>query len=409
MSIENNSTIEQSRNTPKGGEQSIPKGWVETTLGEVVSKIIDYRGKTPKKLGENWSINGKYRALSAKSVKTGGLTNLDQINRVNEILYKKWMRDEIQLNDILMTSEAPMGEVLLWKTDEKIVLSQRLFALRAKDDVSPNYLYYYFISRKFKFELKARASGTTVVGIRQTELIKTKIVIPPLLEQKAIAQILTAFDDKIELLQAQNKTLETTAQTIFKEWFGKYKIGDELPEGWRVGKYGELVNLSSGKGVKKSEYIENGQYEIIGANGLLGRLDKFLINEKVIITGRVGTLGTVYIINKLTWISDNVLISKPIINNSFYFTYFTLKTFDFSTLNTGSTQPLITQSALKSVEIKFPDKLILEKFENLSKPLFKKIKSSNAQIQTLKQTRDTLLPKLMSGQLRVDEFKERAV
>jgi type I restriction enzyme S subunit len=183
-------------------------------------------------------------------------------------------------------------------------------------------------------------------------------------------QILTAFDDKIELLQAQNKTLETTAQTIFKEWFGKYKIGDELPEGWRVGKYGELVNLSSGKGVKKSEYIENGQYEIIGANGLLGRLDKFLINEKVIITGRVGTLGTVYIINKLTWISDNVLISKPIINNSFYFTYFTLKTFDFSTLNTGSTQPLITQSALKSVEIKFPDKLILEKFENLSKPLF---------------------------------------
>jgi type I restriction enzyme S subunit len=58
---------------------------------------------------------------------------------------------------------------------------------------------------------------------------------PPLLEQEAIAQILTAFDDKIELLQDQNKTLETTAQTIFKEWFGKYQIGDELPEGWRVG------------------------------------------------------------------------------------------------------------------------------------------------------------------------------
>jgi type I restriction enzyme S subunit len=111
------------------------------------------------------------------------------------------MRDEIQLNDILMTSEAPMGEVLLWKTDEKIVLSQRLFALRAKDDVSPNYLYYYFISRKFKFELKARASGTTVVGIRQTELIKTKIVIPPLLEQKAIAQILTAFTNSFPLYE----------------------------------------------------------------------------------------------------------------------------------------------------------------------------------------------------------------
>jgi restriction endonuclease S subunit len=61
------------------------------------------------------------------------------------------------------------------------------------------------------------------------------------IEQKAIAQILTAFDDKIELLQAQNKTLETTAQTIFKEWFGKYKIGDELPEGWRLFQMNELV------------------------------------------------------------------------------------------------------------------------------------------------------------------------
>src|SRR3989338_6524688 len=172
-----------------------PKGWKETTLGEVAEKIIDYRGKTPKKLGGDWSSNGKYRALSAKSVKTGGLVNLDQINRVDENMYKKWMKDEIVFNDILLTSEAPMGEVLIWKSNEKIVLSQRLFAIRAKKEISPDYLYYFFISKVFQAELLARASGTTVVGIRQTELAKTKINLPALGEQIEIAAVLSSLDN----------------------------------------------------------------------------------------------------------------------------------------------------------------------------------------------------------------------
>ena len=234
-------------------ENNIPKGWMETTLEKVASKIIDYRGKTPKKLGGDWDLNGNYRALSAKSVKTGGLINLDQIKRVDHSLYKKWMKDEIQFNDILLTSEAPMGEVLLWKSHEKIVLSQRLFAIRAKENISPNYLYYYFISKAFQHELNARSSGTTVLGIRQTELVKTNLIIPTLPEQKVIAKILTAFDDKIELLQDQNKTLETMAQTIFKEWFGKYQVGDELPEGWRVGKLGNEFDITIGRTPPRKE------------------------------------------------------------------------------------------------------------------------------------------------------------
>src|SRR5690554_7895826 len=78
------------------------------------------------------------------------------------------------------------------------------------------------------------------------------INLPPLPEQKSIAQVLTAFDDKIENLRAQNQTLETFAQTIFKEWFGKYQVGDELPEGWRVGKLGELINIIGGGTPKTS-------------------------------------------------------------------------------------------------------------------------------------------------------------
>ena len=103
---------------------NLPKGWEEEKLSELVDKIIDYRGKTPKKLGLDWSEKGTYRALSAKSVKTGGLVNEDQINLGDEELYKAWMKDEVEYNDILLTSEAPMGEVIIWKSEEKIILSQ---------------------------------------------------------------------------------------------------------------------------------------------------------------------------------------------------------------------------------------------------------------------------------------------
>jgi len=181
-----------------------------------------------------------------------------------------------------------------------------------------------------------------------------------------------------------------------------------LPEGWKVGVYGDLVDLSSGKGVKKKEYIENGKYEIIGANGIIGRLNKFLVEERVIVTGRVGTLGTVFILNHPCWISDNVLISKPLMDNSFYFSYFKLKSFNFSSLNTGSTQPLITQGDLKSIEIIIPNKSFLKEFEKVSTSFFEKIKNNNLAIQSLTKTRDTLLPKLMSGQVRVNNLKQTA-
>ena len=83
-------------------------------------------------------------------------------------------------------------------------------------------------------------------------------MLPPIQEQKAIAKVLTAFDDKIELLQAQNKTLETMAQTIFKEWFGKYQIGDELPEGWRVVELQSVIEIGSSKRIFASEYTVSG-------------------------------------------------------------------------------------------------------------------------------------------------------
>ena len=175
------------------------------TLGDIVSLVIDYRGKTPKKLGSDWSEKG-ICALSAKNIKTGNIIREDTIRYVDEELYKKWMKDEIKRNDIIITSEAPFGEVFFWNSDEKIVLSQRLFGVRCNPEiVDPKFIYFYMTSDEFQWELQSRATGTTVKGLRQPELLKCEIKLPNFTIQKKISYLLSNIEDKIDCLKELNK------------------------------------------------------------------------------------------------------------------------------------------------------------------------------------------------------------
>ena len=178
----------------------------EYSLGEITELVIDYRGKTPLKLGSDWSASG-YRALSAKNIKTGRIVQTDSIRFVDEALYKKWMKDEVRKGDILITSEAPFGQILFWNSDEKIVLSQRIFAVRIKDSYDPKFVYYCMITNGFQSELEARATGTTVTGLRQPELLKCRLRIPDFPTQQCIASILSSLDDKIEVNSKINDNL----------------------------------------------------------------------------------------------------------------------------------------------------------------------------------------------------------
>ena len=382
--------------------------WNIVDFSELISVLTDYHSNGAySKLKENVELFDKEDY--ALMIRTTNFEKNDFVGKnkyITEKAYNFLSKSKVFEEDLIMNKIANPGSIYFApKLNRPISLAMNLFLIRInKDKANPKFIYYYLkVNEKY---VKSFALGTVTKTITKEAVRNLQIKLPPLIEQNSITNIINAFDDKIELLTAQNKTLETMAQTIFKEWFGKYQIGDELPEGWRVGVYDDLVRLSSGKGVKKSEYIENGLYKIFGANGVIGRLDKFLIKEKVIITGRVGTLGTVFILNYPCWMSDNVLISKPIMDNSFYFSYFTLKSFNFSSLNTGSTQPLITQGDLKSVGIIIPNATLLQEFEKFSISIFEKVETNNSQVQSLTKTRDTLLPKLMSGQIRVNNLKQ---
>lgn len=385
--------------------------WKEVTLGEITNLVIDYRGKTPLKLGSSWSDSG-YRALSAKNIKTGQIVAEDSIRFVDEELYRKWMKDEVNRGDILITSEAPFGQIYYWDSDEKIVLSQRLFDVRLNDEVCHKYVYYFMTSHRYQKDLEGRATGTTVTGLRQPELLKSTILLPPLSAQRSIASILSSLDRKIELNNKINADLEEMAQAIFKNWFvdfepfkdGKF-LDSELgmiPEGWKVGCLGDIAEITSGKRPPKKSKDKTKELFIplIGASDIMGFTSDVLYERPILVIGRVGTHGVVQRFQEKCWPSDNTLV----IESRYYnYVYQLLKGIDYSAINRGSTQPLITQTDVKNTDVIIAPENVLKEYESITSTLFSKHRANIKENSRLSTLRDTLLPRLMSGELEVPE------
>jgi len=187
----------------------LPDGWKVDTIDNLVDLIIDYRGKTPKKLGMNWSETG-IPALSAKTIKKGKIVRRDAMNFGSEELYSVWMKDELKKGDVLLTSEAPLGELYYLNDDTKYILSQRLFALRANEKITSEYLYFYLFSKNGQHLLEARASGSTVQGIRQSELRKIEVIIP---EGKILEKASNIFKSTQEKKFRNSKQIQILKKT----------------------------------------------------------------------------------------------------------------------------------------------------------------------------------------------------
>lgn len=191
----------------------IPVGWNFLPLESVTSMIIDHRGKTPKKLGGDWSEDG-YPAISAKNIKNGRLVRHDTIKYVNPEMYTKWMKDVLLSGDILMTSEAPLGELLYLAKDSDYLLSQRLYGIRANNIVSGCYLYLWLQSANAKADISGRATGSTVVGIRQSELKKVNVLVPKKALIESFSSLAAYYLAKIESNEKQNIALENLRDTL---------------------------------------------------------------------------------------------------------------------------------------------------------------------------------------------------
>lgn len=214
-------------------KREVPEGWEVKKLENVINKIIDNRGKTPLKLGGDWSQDGQgVIALSAKHVKDGRLIKLEDANVVTFEMFEKWMPNKLEEGDILMTSEAPCGEFYMILNDTDYCLSQRLFAMRAeKTKVYPSYLYYELAKGNGYSQIIGKQSGSTVFGIRQDELRTVNILVPKLSLQRL-------FDEKVKpmLLQIRTNEAQCRKLTELRDWLlpmlmnGQVKVGEDVEE-----------------------------------------------------------------------------------------------------------------------------------------------------------------------------------
>lgn len=281
------------------------------------------------------------------------------------------------------------------------------------DETKADYRFvYYWLCSRYT-ELASLANGGAQQNLNAQQIKDFEIKLPEIQTQQKIADLLWSIDNKIICNKSINDNLEQQTQALYKSWFidfepfkdGKF-IDSELgliPEGWRVGELSEFTNITSGKRPStKSDYpTSRDKVPVFGASGIMAYTTDKLYDIPILIIGRVGTLGIVQKIDDESWPSDNTLV---ILSKNYHFVYFNLKSIDYQAINRGSTQPLITQSDIKQQMILIPQDEVLMKFEENANSLDKAIKNNDKAIKRLTLLRDTLLPKLMSGELKINDL-----
>lgn len=386
--------------------------WNHFALGEITELVIDYRGKTPKKLGGDWCKQG-YRALSAKNIKTGRIVQAETIRYIDESLYRKWMKDEVQRGDILITSEAPFGQIFFWDSDEKIVLSQRLFCVRIKPEYDARFIYYYMTTPEFQSELDGRATGTTVIGLRQPELMKCVIRCPEIQEQKVIAAILSSIDAKIIANEKVNDNLADLLQTIYQGRFGNdilavnqgvlsdicsYSTDKVAVSELNVRTYFSTENMLSGKaGSTEATSLPTTSQTTACHKG-----------DTLISNIRPYFKKIVYCEDKCGCSTDVLCFtpSQPCYSAYLFSTLYADKFFAFMVAGSkGTKMPRGDKQQIMTYPVVLPSEEELAGFNTIASPLLEQIYSNRAENKRLSILRDTLLPKLMSGEIDVSAIQ----
>lgn len=396
--------------------------WTTEPLEDCLDALIDYRGKSPTKSDTGIPV------LSAKVVKTTGLLRPIEQTIAPEY-YPQWMtRGYPKPGDVVMTTEAPLGEVIqLDEETASFALGQRIVCLRGKANKLDNtFLRYLLVSPGQQEALSSRATGTTVLGISQKALREMPIAFPALSEQRAIGEVLSALDDKIELNRRMSETLEAMARALFRDWFVDFgvtrakmvgrapyltadlwslfpdRIDDAtgLPEGWESRRIEQLLELAYGKALKSTERVD-GLVPVYGSGGIAGMHNTPLVAGPSIIVGRKGTVGSLYWEDRPFFPIDTVFYVVP--NAPLTFCYYGLETLGLQNMNTDAAVPGLNRNNVYRLELPWCETGVIEAFDRLVSDLRCKIRTNDEEAGTLAETRDYLLPKLMSCEIRVRE------
>ncbi len=390
--------------------------WKEVRLGDICNINKNSYSST-----DNWRF--------INYLDTGNITE----NRIDKIQYLDIRKDKIPsrakrkiaANDILYSTVRPNQKhygIIETPLENMLVSTGFAVITGNKDRIENKYLYYYLTQQNIVDMLHTIGEHSTSAypSIKPGDIENINILLPPLPEQIAIAATLSCLDDRIELNNRINRTLEEIAQAIFKSWFvdfepfqdGEFEDSElgKIPKGWRVGILDDIIELFDSMRIplsRRERETMKKTYPYYGATSLMDYVDDYIFDGIYVLLGEDGTVvdNSGYPILQYVWgqfwVNNHAHVLKG--KNGFNedSIYMLLKNTNLQGIVTGAVQPKINQANLKSVKVIIPAHDVIARYNYLLEPLFAKKRDVLEENQILESVRDTLLPKLMSGEIRV--------
>ena len=378
--------------------------WKEYKLGDITTEIGDGIHGTP-----NYSEDGEFYFINGNNISNGKVIIKGDTKRVNRIEFEKYKK-LLSNRTILLSINGTIGNVGFYN-NEKCILGKSACYFNLKDNVDKNFVYYTFLTDNFQSHLLNIATGTTIQNVPLKGLRESIILLPPLDEQKRIASILSSLDDKIDLLHRENATLEAMAETLFRQWFI-----EEVKEDWKEGKLGDEFEFIMGQSPSGESFNEDS----VGIPMYQGNADfgfrfptrrvfttqptRFAEKNDTLISVRA-PVGTQNMATERCCIGRGVAAFRYKGNPLYYsYTYYKLKSLldDIKQYNdNGTVFGSISKSDFENIDIVIPNKERIINFQQRVKIIDDKIINNNNEIQTLIQTRDSLLSKLMCNEINI--------
>jgi type I restriction enzyme, S subunit len=371
--------------------------WETRCLGDVadlsLGKMLDQRKNRGEPLPYLANINVRWGEFD--------LDNLREM-RFEE---KEKERFGLKFGDIVMCEGGEPGRCAIWKEPILGMMFQKaLHRIRPHECLDSRFLFYAFLYKGRMNGFAGLFTGSTIKHLPAEKLAKLEIEFPELVQQRRIADVLSAYDELIENNRRRMGLLEQTARLLYREWFVRLRFPghehtcfvDGLPQGWERVPLGERVTLNYGKSLREDERIK-GPVPVYGSSGIVGSHEQALTKGPGIIIGRKGNVGSVYWSSTDFWPIDTVYFVKAETSNLYLF--YALKEMHF--ISTDVAVPGLNRDFAYSRPLVLPATNVLREFLEIVSPMHEQIDKLDEQNQRLRAARDLLLPRLMSGEVAV--------
>jgi len=325
----------------------------------------------------------------------------------------------VKPHDIVISCSGTLGKTTIIQEGDPVgIISQALLILRSDPEkIQTKFLNYFLNAREGQYKLLGASHGSVQVNIaKRSEVENIELAVPPIPVQNKIVNILSCLDDKIDLLRRENNTLEEIAQAFFKRWFVEFNFPNDegkpyrvsrgkmvdsdlgkIPDGWKAGKIGDILELKYGEPLKMEHRSGKG-FPVVGSSGFVGEHLEAIVKGPGIVVGRKGTMGSViwidtdfYPIDTTFYVVDKLQLG------TLYYHLLLLKIQDFQSISSDSAVPGLNRNSAYSLAVTIPPTGVIGKFNSFSSSIYNKMTQNSSQIIKLSQLRDTLLPRLVSG------------